>query len=233
MVKHKSITERVTAHIRRNIICGFLPAGFKLNETELAEQMGISRPPLRETFRKLEHENLVVNMPRKGVHVSPVSVQDAEQIYFIRQCLECSAVDILREKNDSDLSPLAASIAESEFASLSKATSVEDMYRYYKTMAGFHFALIDAAKNSWLVHVYRSIASTLARYQVMYLRKPDISRSSNLEHMKILRHLQSGSFSDAKEELKAHIQRTVRDILSKMTDRSSPPAAGKMAMTGV
>lgn len=221
MVKHKSITERVTAHLRRQIICGFLPAGAKLNETELAEQMGISRPPLRETFRKLEHENLVKNVPRKGVQISPVSVADAEQIYFIRQRLECAAVDILQKAETPDLSPIVLAIGGSEGASLPDHASVEDLYRYYQTMAGFHFALIDAADNSWLTHVYRSIASTLARYQVMYLRKSDMRKSSRREHRKILEHLTSGGFSEARKELDAHIQRTVKDIRTKMTAEGS------------
>ena len=69
----KGLRDSITEHIRAQIIAGRLAPGQRLNEAELSETLNVSRSPLREAFLILERENLVVNIPRKGTYVTPMS----------------------------------------------------------------------------------------------------------------------------------------------------------------
>ena len=89
------VSKSAVQHLRNLIISGQLAPGQRLNEVDLSSRLGISRPPLREAFRYLENENLVIRIPRRGCYVTEVSMEDCLQIFDARQMIECYAVDIL------------------------------------------------------------------------------------------------------------------------------------------
>lgn len=72
-MKILGVTESAARSLRQEIIMGEISPGAKLNEIKLSNRYGISPPPLREAFRKLEYENLVENVPRKGTYVTEIS----------------------------------------------------------------------------------------------------------------------------------------------------------------
>lgn len=82
-MKIYGVVETVQRRLRQAIITGKLPPDHKLNEIELAQEFEVSRPPLREAFRKLENENLIVSIPRRGSYVAGMSKEDCEQIYRV------------------------------------------------------------------------------------------------------------------------------------------------------
>ena len=71
-------------NIRQAIISGQFPAGMRLMELQLAEEMGVSRTPVREAIRKMELEGLVVMIPRRGAYVADISIKDINEVYEIR-----------------------------------------------------------------------------------------------------------------------------------------------------
>ena len=85
--EYSPIREEVFKMLRQAILTGKLQPGDRLVERELAEQLGVSRTPVREALRKLELENLVTHIPRKGVVVSE-SRKDVIEIFDIRASLE-------------------------------------------------------------------------------------------------------------------------------------------------
>jgi DNA-binding GntR family transcriptional regulator len=72
-----SVTRSAYKYLKDKIITGELPARQKINENQLSSLLEISRPPLREALRLLEHEHLVVTIPRKGTHVTSISREDS------------------------------------------------------------------------------------------------------------------------------------------------------------
>jgi len=80
----KTVTNIATEYLRKQIITGEMAAGQRINETDLASCLDISRPPIREAFRILENEHLVVNIPRKGTNVTKISSEDLQDIYQAR-----------------------------------------------------------------------------------------------------------------------------------------------------
>ena len=80
---YKPLRELVFDSLRKAIILGKLKPGERLMEIQLAEEMGVSRTPVREAIRKLELEGFVVMVPRRGAYVAGVSVKDIADVFEI------------------------------------------------------------------------------------------------------------------------------------------------------
>ena len=201
---------------------GKISPGAKLNEIDLSNRYGISRPPLREAFRKLEYENLVENVPRKGTYVTGISKEDCEQVYFARRMLESAAIDAIAQKQDSNIT----AIYKFMDGGLPAAASHEDVpaiLTHYYELAGFHRKLVEVSANRWLVHCYKSIAATLARYQIIYVAIPGTRQPSVKCHREILRLMEDHKYPEAKVCLDAHILETYHLLINNMP--SSSPLA--------
>jgi len=98
--KHKSLVESIVEDLQDKIIRGQLKPGQRMVEAELCEKMGISRSPLREGFRILESQGFLAHEPRKGMHVSRVSLEELENIYVIRANLESLATKLAVQNGD-------------------------------------------------------------------------------------------------------------------------------------
>ena len=85
----------------------FLP-GMSLVETALATKFGVSRIPIREALRALEQDGLVIHVPGKGRFVAPLSTQDVEEVFFLREVLEITAARLAYERiPDEELDELS------------------------------------------------------------------------------------------------------------------------------
>lgn len=91
MSQYKPLNEIVFEGIRKAIIKGAVPVGQRINEKEYAERMNISRTPIRDALHRLEEEGLVEYIPRYGVIVKKISIEDAKEIYKIRVALDIVA----------------------------------------------------------------------------------------------------------------------------------------------
>jgi DNA-binding GntR family transcriptional regulator len=83
-----SLTDAVAEAIRNAILAGSLEPGARLVEVSIAQQMRMSRGPVREALRLLEKEGLVARVPRKGTCVASLTVEDVEEIYSFRSVIE-------------------------------------------------------------------------------------------------------------------------------------------------
>ena len=85
---YKPLREVVSETLRQAIQDGVLKPGERLMEIPLAEELGVSRTPIREAIRKLELEGFVVMVPRRGTYVANISLKDITQVFEIRSALE-------------------------------------------------------------------------------------------------------------------------------------------------
>ena len=85
---HKPLREMVYEELKMQILTGAIVPGTRMMEVELANQIGVSRTPIREAIRKLEKEGLVVIEPRRGAYASQISTKDMVEILEVRQNME-------------------------------------------------------------------------------------------------------------------------------------------------
>ncbi|WP_250403485.1 GntR family transcriptional regulator [Streptomyces cellostaticus] len=110
-----STAERVADILRSRVAEGFFPPGARLSEDAIGGALGVSRNTLREAFRLLTHERLLVHELNRGVFVRVLTAEDVEDIYRVRALVECAVVRGLGEPPYA-LDGLAAAVAEGRLA---------------------------------------------------------------------------------------------------------------------
>jgi DNA-binding GntR family transcriptional regulator len=213
-----SVTNSIVEYLRGKIIIGELPGGQRLNENQLAPKLGISRPPMREAFRILEHEHVIVSIPRKGVYIKELSINDCQEVYQMREMLECFAVDLLKAQNISSLPEVSSALTSESGLLIPPDDDQDQRLKYLKIFADFHIKMVEAPGNNRLDYFYKSIQSTLYRYQFMYLSLPGAGPHSFEEHHHILNLITAGAYDEAKKYLKAHIDRMFELLVGKMKE---------------
>ncbi len=220
----QSVTGSITEHLRDLIMTGELKAGAKLSEVEVSTQLGVSRPPLREAFRKLENEYLIVAKPRRGVFVAEISVADCEHVYEARKMLECEAVSILKSKNIRVIPGIEEALKVSENYILSEDDDSKAILSFFNVMSAFHKRIIEATQNEWIVRFYECLSSSLTRYQVLYLHIAGSKEVSLADHRAIYHKIKRGLYEEARMDMINHINRTRFLLEEELTKVSSEEA---------
>ena len=104
---YQPLREVVCETLRDAIRKGVLAPGERLMEIQLAEELGVSRTPVREAIRKLELEGYVIMMPRRGTYVANLSIRDVNEVFEIRTSLDSLASGLAAERiTDEELEHL-------------------------------------------------------------------------------------------------------------------------------
>jgi DNA-binding GntR family transcriptional regulator len=98
----RTLKEQVVRLLRTAILSGKISAGGRLNESQLARELGVSRVPIREALQQLEQQGLVVNVPRRGKFVISLSDEEIQKINSLRLILEAEALRLCRAKINAE-----------------------------------------------------------------------------------------------------------------------------------
>lgn len=201
-----NITSTVLAYLRAKIISGEMAPGTKINENDLSRKLQISRGPIREAFRVLEHEHLVINVPRKSTYVSKISLKDLEDLYQVRKAIELSAIELFEAKKVRHLPKVLSSLEPTALRETPLPVDTTQVLIYREKITDFHVKMVEATENKWLVEYYRTLYFSLARYQYPQFQQPGTGKRSIKDHKTILDYIESGDYRKAKEFLLEHIQ---------------------------
>ena len=143
---YQPLREIVCEVLRDAIRGGILKPGEWLKENDLADELLVSRTPVREAIRKLEQEGYVVTVPRRGAYVASVSIRDINEIFEIRAALEALACELASERiTDEEQERL-----ERLLVAIGRAIEEHDMDRIVQTDIEFHELLYQAATSDCL-----------------------------------------------------------------------------------
>jgi len=201
-----NITSTVLAYLRAKIISGELAPGARINENELSKSLQISRGPIREAFRVLEHEHLVVNIPRKSTYVSKISLKELDDIYQVRRAIELSGIDLFEAKKVRQLPEVLSTLDTATLLGAPSPGDATQVLIYREKITNFHVKMLEATGNGWFIEYYRTLYFSLARYQYPQFKQPGAGDRSLKDHMTILNYIESGEYGTAKEFLLEHIQ---------------------------
>jgi DNA-binding GntR family transcriptional regulator len=152
-----TLPEAAAERLRTLIIEGELPPGARLNERELCERLGVSRTPLREAFRMLAGDGLLVQLPNRGAQVVALSRDDVRHAFELMAALEGLAGELAaRRATDDDVADLRAMQAGME-----AAHARSDLPAYYGINRAIHDRLNAVAANPILTHTYRTLNARL------------------------------------------------------------------------
>lgn len=196
---YKPLREIVFETLRDAIINQTLEPGERLMEIQLAEEMGVSRTPVREAIRKLELEGLVVMVPRKGAYVAGISVKDIHEVFEVRASLEGLAASLAAQRMTNE------ELDEMERSLFIEAGEIEgnNLRSIVEIDTTFHDLLYKAARNEKLLQMVNNLQEQLQRFRSASLARPGRSKTALDEHRKILEAL---ALRDAKLAQKLAIE---------------------------
>ncbi len=142
-------SEQAYQQVRNAIVENRYPPGSRLVEARIAEDLGLSRTPVREALRRLEAEGLVLSEPNRGAMVRPLSETEVVDLYGLRIRLESYAAEVAAERATEE--ELAALIdATEEFSAARKAKNaqtIEGVRRVHEANRRIHDGILDAARH--------------------------------------------------------------------------------------
>ena len=215
-----SLHDEVATQLRERIFSGELAAGSFLDEVKLAEQMKISRTPLREALKVLTVEGLVRHEPRRGCFVSEVTEKDLDEIFPVIALLEGRCA-FEAAQNATDLDIQALEDLHQKLARHAKARRIND---YYATNYAIHEAIIALADNRWLATVIQDLRKILKLARQQQLHAPGRLDQSLSEHLAVLAALKARDASGAEAAMRTHLTRQ-REALRELARASRPRLA--------
>lgn len=200
--------------LRKAIVSGDIKPGERLMEVSLADQMGVSRTPVREAIRRLEAEGLVTMIPRKGTHVSELSVKDIMDVLEVRTVLDKLATDLAAKR----MQPAQLKALESVHKQYISCVEKENMEGAVKKDVEFHDIIYSASGNPRLVAVAGSLREHIYRFRVIYMSGSLIAENVLNEHEEILTALKDAQNNIASNLAEKHIRNQMETIIKTVTE---------------
>lgn len=154
IVSPPSMSKLASDALRTMILSGELRPGDRVVENRLTEQLGVSRPPLREALKELEHEGLIVQHARRGAVVTPLTQHDVYEIVTMREDLETMAIRLGVPVRD----PKLLRPVEDAVRAIERAAEDGDEGAVTEHGFAFHLAVVGLAGHRRLADAYRALA---------------------------------------------------------------------------
>lgn len=200
--KPKSLTVMAAERIRVSIIEGRYKFGAFLSESALAQNLGISKTPVREALLQLQQEGLVQVVPHSGTYVFDPSTEEIAQLCESRLLLETATMRLSMERDREEfLKDLARLVAR-----MKAAERQNDAVTYRLNDALFHFAFLAHSGNTYLQQCYHLIDHKISALRThLAAPMPELMQESLDEHTQIHQALAKGEVKKAEMILKRHI----------------------------
>lgn len=203
-----SLAEQVYKELHWAIITGKIPSGTRLVESALAEQMGVSRTPVREALQKLVSEGSVYAIPRAGYIVEDMSERDVVDLFMARAAVERLIGRLAAERiTPEELKRLEANLKE-----MNKLLKGALSNKMIDLDTEFHHLLARAARSRTLYELNQTLIKRTLRFRVYCLRVPKIAEVTRDGHDQIVRALQSKDPGKAEEAILGHLEDTKKTV---------------------
>ncbi|MBQ9708649.1 MAG: GntR family transcriptional regulator [Firmicutes bacterium] len=200
---HRPLREMVYEELKMQILTGAIVPGTRMMEVELAENMGVSRTPIREAIRKLEKEGLVTIRPRRGAYASSISTDDMLEILEVRQHMEGLAAYFAASRMTPDELDGLKKLAE-KYNTAVEAGDMEGMIEYDTK---FHRAIADSCNNKILLQMIEQLQEMVLRFRYIYYDTFRRAENMPVEHQAIMDAIARGDEDAAREAADVHIDR--------------------------
>lgn len=200
---HRPLREIVYEQLKRQILTGKITPGTRMMEVELADEMGVSRTPIREAIRKLEKEGLVTIEPRRGAYASDISVKDMVDILEVREDLEGLAASLAALRITDEERQEIVNATEGYRAAI-KAGDTENIIHFDEM---FHKLIVSCSGNKTLIQLSETVQELALRFRYLYY--DDFSRYENMpnEHRNIIEAITSGDCEAARIAADHHVKK--------------------------
>jgi DNA-binding GntR family transcriptional regulator len=206
---NNTLADKIYDILRMRVIRQELQPGARLIDQEIADQLRVSRTPVREAITRLAAEGLVNVTSRRGAHVLSLSDRDIKELYELREALEVLAIELAGSLlKDEDVSALSAIMTE-----YSKAFESDDHLRCFDLDREFHDRLVSMSGNGRLISLYKTFGGNIQVSRWRHCNDSERTKKSIREHLSIVDALAQRDVPQAVGRVREHIRTVKSDLL--------------------
>ena len=208
IVTPKTMSEQVYNLLRQKIIDQEIKPGEVLMEVAVSEALGVSRTPVRESFRLLQHEGLVVKNPKGGVVVTELSIEELKEVCDLRLVFEVHSIGLTCDNiSEEEIAELERITMEAdEMLNESDAANELDLLHLGSLNTRFHDVLCKSAGSDYLSRMLKIIRMPIMRYRPFSLETAAQRARAWADHKKIISLLKERNKPALKKLMKKHIR---------------------------
>lgn len=212
--RQRPLMLEVRDELERMILHGEIAPGERLNEYALAEQLGVSRAPVREAARSLEHEGLVTTIANQGVYVRKLTVEDSLQLYDLRALMAGHLCGLVAEAALPAIKAELRGYVDRMQALLEAGNEAQ----YFDTNLAFHERIAEAAgpAGERARRLYVSFGKEVRLMRRRVLQGDAALRQSNEEHDRIVAAIEAGDIEAARKEGARHHENGKKRLLDRL-----------------
>lgn len=216
-IEQRSLRDVVVGAIRDAIIQGEFKPGEKVPETELAEQLGVSRTPIREAIRILEQQGLVETRPKNGTYIAAPDWQNARDGLLLRMALEELAVrQALERLSETEWDALCDTLGEL-LEGMRRAVGSSDVATATELDVRWHTLVVEAASNLYLSRAWQNTGISFLIWspeRELYPLSPrERSVAFSSRHEELLRAFKGRDTEECVRAVRTHIERKAVDVI--------------------
>ena len=221
-----SAQQEAYVYLRDRILSGELSGDARLNPTEIAELLGISRMPVREALRQLDAEGLVIMRPNRAALVRRLTAAEVEDLFEIRTALEVLAVrPAVQALNGESLAELVGTMERMDRA---RSNPVEWLRRH----DDFHDAISALGQRKRLRQELARVRLAIRPYLLMYMKVYDTVEMPGLEHSSLVDALASRDVARAENAMRVHVANPGAGLIKFLREREVAEKQGPAEMHG-
>lgn len=218
VIRPQPLRDQLRDIILDRIVSGELEPGANINENDIAEQLEVSRTPVREALLKLQAEKLVNSRAGRGFYVSPLVADEAEELYEAIGVLESAALEI------------AGGPAKQVFPQLRELNrkregARDDARENLELDLEWHRLLLSSLENSLIKELIEQLKIRFLRYELTYMHSPERIEVALEDHRRIIDYLKNDRIEDAAVVLRRHWTRASELLLAEIRPTGEPAAA--------
>jgi DNA-binding GntR family transcriptional regulator len=205
------LADQIYSVVRERIVSGDLSGEAAIRQDALAAELGVSKIPLREAFARLEQDGLVIAKANRGFFVSPLSTEEAYDVFDLRLKLEPAAVaEGARYAVEADHEEAKSALVALNEATIERAAVVASLNR------AFHMALVRPSGRIMTLQIIERLQVVAERYVVKHLEPTGRSARAIAEHETLYAAWSAGDADEAARLSAAHIEATSRDLRTEL-----------------
>jgi len=227
---HENLSARVYSQIKHLILCNEIMPGQKLHHQQLSERLGVSRTPVREALTRLVQEGYVSLLPNRGFTCKEIRMQEAEELYDLREALEAFAI----EKAIENLTGEALNQLRDKINLYGR----DVQHRFSRERLVFdqdvHLAIAQIAGNetlkNMLGHLFERI---ILKRRTDGIYDPSRGASAHREHLQILAAIERGNTDQAVALVRNHIRTGKMNVMADLKQRQAIRELGPIELTNL
>ena len=205
-IEHVDLGSRVYQLLRRKILTREFRGGDQIHLGELADQMGVSRTPVKDAINRLAHEAFLEIVPRRGTYVVPITGRAVVEVFEVRETFELwAAARGLSTVTPAVLAAMRHAVTEGRRVVTAGGTRAGDDGAFSGQDERFHLLLIQQPGNRRLVEMYKSLGWIPQLIRLYYRRPLQLQMDTQLEHERILHAYETRNPGALTEALHNHL----------------------------